>query len=384
MIKKIISSIIISLLFITNVFAADASVSIEIYNNKTATITINGIDNSFKALQLNLTDKNGNTNINFKPNSNFTYNYIAEKKESGQTLISIVIDNNGSLTQNGSLNVGTLTFSSSPNLSSDMSLELVDVDDSSKSTTINVTATITKTEDTSSSDNSFSGNGANVGTSSDEKTDANKNENQQNNTENNNDSTNKIDINSMYPVVRQSNFSDINTHWANQPIKYLADRGIINGMSDSQFAPNNNITRAEFVTLLAKMDNINESEYKSENFTDVASDAWFNPYVDWASKVGITSGVSSTSFAPNANITREQMAVMIERFCEYKGFNLNNNKEEIVFTDSTNISSYAQSSISKVQQAGIINGRPDGTFAPKDNATRAEGAQMIYTMLTIQ
>ena len=394
MIKKIISSIVITLLFATNVLAADTTVSINI-DNKVATIKLDGISDNIHALQLNLTDENGNTDIKFTPFKSYTYSYINEKNENGKTTISLVLDNSGVLTENGTLNIGDLTFNNTPKLSNKVSLELVNLNDDLTGNTLDLTANITiKEEDNSNNNNNgnnnsnnnvFSGGGASVNSpSSDEKTEVTtQNSNQEENTNNQNNNS-KIDIDSMYPIVKQSNFSDINTHWASDSIKFLADRGIINGMSNTEFAPNNNITRAEFITLLAKLDNINENKYKTENFTDVPSNAWFNPYVDWASKTGITSGTSNATFAPNDNITREQMAVMIERFCEYKQFSLNNNKEVINFTDNSHISSYAQNAVTKVQQAGIINGRTDGSFAPKDNATRAEAAQIIYTMLTIQ
>ncbi len=391
MIKKLLTSILITLLFTVNVFASNTSVSIDI-NNNVANIKLTGINENIHALQLDIIDENGNTGIVFEPSQKFTYNFFTETNENGKTTMSIVIDNGGSLTQNGTLDIGSLIFKNKPNLNETVKLELVNLGDSLKGESSEIKANITikedSTETTTSSNNSNSGSsssggGANIGTS-DNKTEVTTQDTNNQETKPEDKPAANIDIEKMYPVIRQSNFSDTANHWANEPIKYLADRGIINGMNDNTFAPNNNITRAEFITLLAKMDNININKYKADNFTDVPSDAWFNPYVDWASKNGITSGTSETTFAPNDNITREQMAVMIERFANYKGFKLDNNKEQINFTDNTNISSYAISSVSKVQQAGIINGRPDGSFAPKSNATRGESAQMIYTMLTIQ
>ncbi|WP_250278249.1 S-layer homology domain-containing protein [[Clostridium] colinum] len=390
MIKKLLSSILITLMFVTNVFATNTTVSINV-DNKVANINLDGINNNIHGLQLNIIDENGNTNVKFEPAQNFTYSLIKEKENNGKTTISIVIDNGGILTENNSLNLGKLIFNNKPNLSKNVTLELVNLNESLKGTYTDITANITvkeetSTENTTSSNNNnsniSSGGSATIGKPNDKNTESTT----QASTENNNKTENndKINIDTMYPVIKQSNFSDTSGHWANSSIKYLADRGIINGVSETSFKPNDNITRAEFVTLLAKMDNINENKYKSENFTDVSSTAWFNPYVDWAYKVGITNGTTNTTFAPNAKITREQMAVMIEKFCEYKKFDLKNNKEEISFTDINNISSFAKSSVTRVQQAGIINGRPDGSFAPKSNATRAEAAQMIYTMLTIQ
>lgn len=412
MIKKLLSSILISLLFITNVYAQDTNVTINV-NNNVASITLSGLTKDIHALQLDIVNQNNNNDVNFTPSYNFTYSNIVQK---GNT-ISILIDNRLSLTENGTLNVGTLTFKDKPNLSKNVQIELVNLDENLKGNKTSITATINEgntdtttnnndtttetttnnndtTTETTTYNNSYnnnnsnnssgnssgsSGGGANIGTPSDNKT-----ENITNSNNNQNKPNGNIDINTMYPVIKQSNFNDINNHWASTPIKYLADRGIINGMNDNTFAPNNNITRAEFITLLAKMDNINVNNHKAQNFTDVPANAWFNPYVDWAAKNGITSGTTATTFAPNDNITREQMAVMIERFANYKNFKLDSNKEKINFKDNANISSYASSSVSKVQQAGIINGRPDGSFAPKANATRGESAQMIYTTLTIQ
>lgn len=390
MIKKLLSSILITLFFVTNVFASDTTLSIDI-NNNTATIKLTGINKNIHALQLDIIDESGNTNIGFNTSKKFNYSIVKENNENGKTTISIVLDNSSSLTENGTLDVGTLTFKNKPNLSKNATLELVNLDEGLKGQSENIIANINikndtdnQTESTTSSNSSSSGGGANVGNSSDNKTESTTQDTNKKEDNNNKNDSNKIDINSMYPVIKQSNFKDTANHWANESIKYLADRGIINGMNDNQFAPNNNITRAEFITLLAKMDNIDINKYKAEIFIDVPANAWFNPYIDWAAKNGITSGTTANTFAPNNNITREQMAVMIERFCNYKNFSLNNNKPQINFTDTNNISSYASSSVAKVQQAGIINGRPDGSFAPKANATRGESAQMIYTMLTIQ
>lgn len=390
MIKKLLSSILITLLFVTNVFASDTTLSIDI-NNNISTIKLTGINKNIHALQLDIIDESGNTNIGFNTSKKFNYSIVKENTENGKTTISIVLDNSSSLTENGTLDVGTLTFKNKPNLSKNATLELVNLDEGLKGQSENIIANINikndtdnQTESTTSSNSSSSGGGANVGNSSDNKTESTTQDTNKKEDNNNKNYSNKIDINSIYPVIKQSNFKDTANHWANESIKYLADRGIINGMNDNQFAPNNNITRAEFITLLAKMDNIDINKYKAEIFTDVPANAWFNPYIDWAAKNGITSGTTANTFAPNNNITREQMAVMIERFCNYKNFSLNNNKPQINFTDTNNISSYASSSVAKVQQAGIINGRPDGSFAPKANATRGESAQMIYTMLTIQ
>ena len=405
MIKKILCSILMTLLHATNVFASNVSAEITVYNN-TAKIILSGIDKNIHALQIDLIDKNANTNIIFAPIDSFSYNKVLEKQQNGQTVISIVLDNkNKPLTTNGTLNVGILSFTGKPNLSETLQIELVDLNESLEGKKATVVANINIEDSGDSGDNgnngSGSGNGNNGGgveigstttsttttTTTEpttETTTQNVGEKDQNKPTLVTNPDGSINIDAMYPVIKEVEFKDTANHWANEPIKYLADRGIINGTGEGTFEPNDKITRAQFITLLAKMDNINIDKYKTTSFKDVPEDAWFNPYVDWATEAGITSGIGDGNFAPNSNITREQMAVMIERFCQYKNFKLESNKQPVTFSDDNNISSYAKDAVAKVQQAGIINGRTDGSFAPKANATRAESAQMIYTMLTIQ
>lgn len=401
MIKKIISILVITLLFTVNVFANDISGEISI-NNNTVKISLKNIPENIHALELVLTDKNANTNINFSPNSIYSYNYKKESVENGATKISIIIDNINSVAYSDVIYIGTLTFSSKPDIDSKSEIELVDLQQNLTGTHTNINLSISNNnENSSSSSNNNSGSSSsssnnNTTTETTTQTTTKKETTTKTTTKKetttqttttqttNNSNNSNVNIDKMYPVVKESNFSDTKEHWANEPIKFLADRGIISGMNEESFEPNKNITRAEFITLLAKMDNININKYKTESFKDVASNAWYNPFVDWAVKTGISSGISEEKFSPESPISREQMAVMIQRFCDYKGFNLYQTKQKIDFKDENNISNYAKDSISRVQQAGIINGRPDGSFAPKNNATRAEAAQMLYVMLKIQ
>lgn len=418
MIKNIICSIIFSLLFAVNVFGIDISGNINI-NENVATIELSNVPEDIHALELILTDENCNTDIQFAPNSLYTYTYKKIISESNCTKISIIIDNINSLSYAETINLGSLTFGEVPRISSMAELELVNLQNdlsgsfSSISLKINDNNIVDSGEgETLPDDNISNGNTSTGDSSKDEnkttqrvetttettttsvttetttqvttttKTDEEKSTEATTDEHINKDENNKIDI--LYPVVKESNFSDTETHWASEPIKFLADRGIITGMDDNSFEPNKNITRAEFITLLAKMDDININKYKTDRFKDVSDTAWFNPYVDWAYEKGISSGITEDTFEPNSTISREQMAVMIQRFCDYKGFSLNPKKEKINFIDENNIAPYAKDAIQRVQEAGIINGRPNGSFGPKDNATRAEASQMLYVMLQIQ
>ncbi len=177
-------------------------------------------------------------------------------------------------------------------------------------------------------------------------------------------------------------FTDVSdSHWAKTAIETLADKKVIFGKTETTFAPNDAITRAEFVSILARMSGDDLSATQT-SFTDVPSDSWYASSVAWAVKAGVVSGITETTFAPNQLITREQMAAILVRYAQYKGINLSETKPARTFTDQESISSYAADAVSIMQNSGIISGTETGAFAPQNSATRAEAAQMLYLLLT--
>ena len=163
MIKKILCSILMTLLHATNVFASNVSAEITVYNN-TAKIILSGIDKNIHALQIDLIDKNANTNIIFAPIDSFSYNKVLEKQQNGQTVISIVLDNkNKPLTTNGTLNVGILSFTGKPNLSETLQIELVDLNESLEGKKATVVANINIEDSGDSGDNGNNGSGSGNG-----------------------------------------------------------------------------------------------------------------------------------------------------------------------------------------------------------------------------
>lgn len=183
------------------------------------------------------------------------------------------------------------------------------------------------------------------------------------------------------PVV-SGKFNDVaSDHWAAVYINKLADDGIINGKTVDTFAPNDAITRAEFTAILSRMSGEILPAAASVAFTDVANDAWYAQNVAWAVNTGITNGISETKFAPNAQISRQEMAVMIIRYVEYQDKALQKNAEALTFADNAQIAAYAKEAVSVMQQAGIISGKGNNMFAPLDNATRAEAAKMLGMLL---
>jgi len=184
---------------------------------------------------------------------------------------------------------------------------------------------------------------------------------------------------SLYAVgYNNVTFADIEKHWAQKNIEFLAAREIIKGKAANVFDPDGQVTRAEFVTMLANsMDGITVAGAASAGFDDVAAAAWFADFVNWAVAKGIVSGYGDGKFGPNDLITREQMAVMADKFLQAMQADLNVVKDASQFTDQDKINSWAAASVSKMQQAGIINGRTDGSFAPQGTSTRAEAATVI-------
>lgn len=169
--------------------------------------------------------------------------------------------------------------------------------------------------------------------------------------------------------------------WYAEYVSYLAGKGIVNGKTADTFAPDAQITRAEFIKIIAGVAGADVSGKSSSRFSDVASDAWYAPYVAWGVENGIINGTSETTFHPNGNISRQDMATMIKRYTDFAKFTLPADTKAVNFTDSAQISSYAADAVKAMQQAGIINGKGGNTFAPKDNATRAEACKMLTVLM---
>ena len=174
-------------------------------------------------------------------------------------------------------------------------------------------------------------------------------------------------------------FEDV-TGWAEDYSTYLSARKIINGAGNNKFLPQNNITRAEFVKMLAVLSSDRIPNELKSNYTDVYSDDWYAPYIAWAAKKGYILGMSETIFAPNENITREQMAVIINRFIADRNIKLYNSEAKL-FDDASDISTYAKDAVNVLSRADIISGKGNNKFEPKQNATRAESSKMLTMLL---
>ncbi|MBE1444736.1 bacterial Ig-like domain-containing protein [Paenibacillus sp. OAS669] len=186
--------------------------------------------------------------------------------------------------------------------------------------------------------------------------------------------------NSMYAIVKASKtFADLQGHWAKSDTELLASKGVVNGISDTSFAPDASITRAEFAALLVRAAALPTES--TAQFSDVQSE-WYAGYVGAASKAGLVEGFEDGTFQPNATITREQMAAMIVRAIKLMGKTSDSNIGNLsAFADSKDISSWAKEAVAGAVHAGIVNGVTDKAFAPGNKATRAEAAVMLKRLL---
>ena len=190
------------------------------------------------------------------------------------------------------------------------------------------------------------------------------------------------DIYSTYHTVQPTEtpfpFTDVpESRWSYPYIQQLYDAGVVSGTSATTFEPTANVTRAQFVTMLAGLQGADVSAYTSGKFADVPADAWYAPYVNWAAENGVVYGVSDTAFAPDAEISRQDMAAMLYRYAGQFGIQLGTGNPAITFTDEADIADYALPAVEALQRAGVISGMPDGSFRPRDTATREQACVML-------
>ena len=164
--------------------------------------------------------------------------------------------------------------------------------------------------------------------------------------------------------------------WYHDGVHWALEQGVMNGVSDTKFAPDDPTTRAMVVTMLWRLEG--KPDGKPSPFTDVPAGSWYEKAVNWAAENGIVKGTSPTTFSPDVPITREQLAAILYRYAQTKGegftgawaFPLN-------FPDAADVSEYAYEAMCWMTMNGIITGMDDGTLAPKEKATRAQIAVMF-------
>ena len=199
--------------------------------------------------------------------------------------------------------------------------------------------------------------------------DESKQGNENNDTSNNQDTVSGGKASEVYKDVSADS-------WYEKPVSFVTEKNLFKGVSETEFAPDAEMTRAMLVTVLFRLENPEVSE-NDNTFADVDKSEWYADAVAWAAKFGVVSGISETEFAPNSSITREQMAVIIYRYAVLKGYNTETKSTLSNFSDGGEISEYAVKAIEWANGEEIIMGVSDTSISPKSTATRAQVAAIL-------
>lgn len=181
--------------------------------------------------------------------------------------------------------------------------------------------------------------------------------------------------------VVKASFADVDeNHWANEYIVRLTKSGVINGVGENKFAPQDKVTRQDFVKILIGALKMELSNSKN-SFADVQSGSYYEKYITTAYEKGFISGIDDNRFGVGQNISRQDAAVILSRVLSGNG--IVNTEEAVEFKDNGDISDYAKDAVSLVSSAKIFGGNDKGQFNPKDGLTRAEACAIICRLMDL-
>ena len=191
----------------------------------------------------------------------------------------------------------------------------------------------------------------------------------------------RVTVNATFTEVEDvpeqvGSFTDVNTDdWFAEAVQYMLDNEMMNGTSATTFGPNTTTTRGMIVTILYRLEG--EPDAAASSFTDVASNMYYEDAINWAAANGIVNGITTTTFGPDNAITREQMAAILYRYAQYKGYDVTASNDLGSYTDASQISAYATTAMQWANAEGLITGNTTTTINPIGNATRAEVATIL-------
>lgn len=172
-------------------------------------------------------------------------------------------------------------------------------------------------------------------------------------------------------------FVDVaDSDWYADAVQYVFANGLMAGTSDTTFSPNATTTRAMIVTILYRLEGT-PAVTGTTAFTDVAAGQYYADAVVWAAQNGIVSGTSATTFSPDGVITREQMAAILYRYAQHKGYDVTAKADLSMFTDAAQVSTYATDAMAWANASGLISGTSATTLSPAGSATRAQVATIL-------
>lgn len=180
-------------------------------------------------------------------------------------------------------------------------------------------------------------------------------------------------------------FKDIENHWAKSSIIKMTNANIISGMNRYTFGPNELVTRSQMTTMIVKLLNIEPIENESISFSDVKKGSWYYGFVASAFNNGLVNGFSKDTFAPDANITREQMVVIIMNAMKFSDIDvdISSYSDLEFFKDMDLISHWALEDMKKAHKLGLISGKGNNILDPKGTATRAEAVTVLEKLYNI-
>ena len=191
--------------------------------------------------------------------------------------------------------------------------------------------------------------------------------------------------NSTYTIIwHPVEFADAAKHWAKDAINDMGSRMVVNGDENGNYNPDKNITRAEFSAIIVRALGL-RPETGTSAFDDVGADKWYCGYIKTAAAYGIINGYDASTFGPNDQITREQAMTMLARAMKLTQLSpkLDGMTGELLgsYKDGSSISNYAKNSVEACLKAGVVTGTSTTTISPKDYVTRAEVAAMVQRLL---
>lgn len=183
----------------------------------------------------------------------------------------------------------------------------------------------------------------------------------------------------VIPSAAAADFTDVpENSWYRDAVQYAVNMGLMNGISDSQFAPETSMSRAMLVTVLWRY--AGSPKEGTNNFNDVTNGLWYTDAIAWAAENGVVTGVGNGKFDPDGSVTREQLAVVLYRYSNAEGIDTSGRKSLDSFPDATKVSPWAADALSWAVAVGMINGIGSGSqtsLAPQGSATRAQVAAIL-------
>ncbi len=374
--RSLVISAIMAAMAIPVAYAAGTpSLNIPANESTQQSVSFNNISSDVKNLQvtINLETYNKEQTYNFYSDlSKIAGVEVYYKQNSANSITIYITSNINPLTTTGNINLGTIEANESFKITSATNMKITDGINSQTPSMDNSTGGNDNSNDLDDSNNSSGSNNSNGSNSSNG---SNNSGNSNNN--NSNDNTDNEPENTETTIQ----FTDVNENdWYYDAVKYVYVNGLMSGVSDTTFAPNANTTRGMIVTVLYRMEN-QPNVTIDNSFNDVKSTDYYGNAIYWAKQNNIVSGYNSTTFAPNDNITREQIAAILYRYAAYKGYSVDKTSDLSNFNDTSNISNYALTPIKWAVSSGLISGMGDSTISPIGNASRAQIATILMRFI---